>query len=148
MSTITLKDLTTDEPVTLDYLDLKRVSVVSLTIAEIHLLDDTKMLYDFGIDGIRRLKEWVLHEGSISACVAPGMNAHEALSDLISHGDNLLEAIDARIECAKVEDSNPARDDTDPPQTRDANESYWKRERTVVARMIRQAHFALGRKPK
>lgn len=146
MPTILLKDLTTDEPVTLHYGNLKRVNVLSLTMAEVELLDGTKVLYDFGIDGIRRLKEWVLHSGAIEACIAPGMNAHEALADLISHGDNLLEAIDARIVVAGQEDTR-ALIDGPPEGPTDANTSYWKRERTVVQRMIRQAHFALGRKP-
>lgn len=154
MSTIILKDHTRDERVTLEFSQVKKVSILSLTSAQVEDTNGEVNTFDFGMDGIRRLKEWVLRESAAEpnkTCptytVVTNSDGRAALEDLISHGPNLLDAIDHRIELATAQDADPARDDTDPPQTRDANESYWKRERTVIERMIRQAHFALGRTP-
>lgn len=157
MSTIRLKDLTTEEGFDLDFAHIKRVAVVSLTSAQVELNDGTATTYDLGIDGIRRLNEWLLRESAAEpnkTCPTysvPNTNAQAALEDLISHGPNLLEALNQRIERAKIEDRDQVRAATSDGEQQhgpsDANESYWKHERTAVERMIRQAHFALGRTP-
>lgn len=156
MSNIILKDHTTDERVTLEFSQVKKVSILSLTSAQVEDTNGEVNTFDFGMDGIRRLKEWVLRESAAEpnkTCPTysvPNTNAQAALEDLISHGPNLLEALDHRIERAKDEDKAAGRKvgpGEAPDGPRDANESYWKRERTVIERMIRQAHFALGRTP-
>lgn len=71
-----------------------------------------------------------------------------ALDDIISHAGDLLSAMDARIRMAKFEDACQmkalalAGEEWHGPT--DANESYWKRERNVVSRIVHQARFARG----
>lgn len=158
MSTIRLKDLTTEEGFDLDFADVKHVQVVSLTLAKIERQDGITKTYDLGIDGIRRLKEWVLRESAAepnktcpTGTVVTNDNARAALEDLISHGPNILEALNQRVERARTEDIDEVQRLSSSGEewrgATDANESYWKREHAVVERMIRQAHFALGRTP-
>lgn len=171
---IRIKDFATDAMVEISYSEIARASAKSPTQAEILRQVGTVTIYDFGLDGMRRLREWLLTNGPVghtgdenawfvqttvlpverlrSLDMRPALAGSEALADLISHETNLLSAMDARIRLARVADLEKlATDDpAEPPQgPADANESYWKRERTVVERMIAQARMALGRdKPK
>lgn len=71
-----------------------------------------------------------------------------ALDDLVSHATNLLSAMDSRIRLAQAQDANAVRllerISERPEGPTDSNESYWKREREVLAHMIHQARFARG----
>lgn len=74
--------------------------------------------------------------------------ALECLSDVISHGSNLLEALHCRLRGAVIQDQNQtARDAQDgvpyEPLTANACESFWQHEIEVLNRMIRQAESAL-----
>jgi hypothetical protein len=191
-SIIRIKDRGADAMIEIDYSDIKRVTIVSVILMEIERRDGTITQYEFGLDGQRRMGNWLRANGALQTHtvfdtqapqkvphphdldwyaqtlgttveqirrdlgLAPtddGGTVHEflnrrahgraALADLISHGDNLLSAVDARIECAKVEDTTNRDLPDAASEPRDPNESYWKREREVVRRMIAQAKYAL-----
>lgn len=158
MSTIRLKDLTTDQVCDLAFADIKRATVISLTSAQIERVDGTTTTYDLGIDALNRLKHWLLYqtvEPTNKTCptgtVVTNSEGRAALEDLISHSANFLEALDHRIERAKAEDREEvARLSSSGEQWQgatDANESYWKHERQVFERMVQQSIRALGRTP-
>lgn len=71
-----------------------------------------------------------------------------ALDDIISHSKELQSAMKARIRLAQSEDRNAVEamnqlgEEWQGP--RDAYESFWKRESTVLDRIIHQARFARG----
>jgi hypothetical protein len=71
-----------------------------------------------------------------------------ALDDIISHSRSLQSAMEARIRLAQSEDNEKAKAATlqgeEWNEPRDQNESYWKRERDVLDRIIHQARFARG----
>lgn len=158
MPKITLKDNASDKPVTLEYENVVKIQQISDTHAQVEMRGEAPVTYEFGLDGMRRLKNWMITLGTpdddmkfdpfgvgkFLGVTRRANPAREALVDLITHGDNLLEAIDARIAQAKVEDGTPV-DPVEPSHDpADANESYWKHEREVVVRMIGQAKEAIG----
>jgi hypothetical protein len=71
-----------------------------------------------------------------------------ALDDIISHSRSLQSAMEARIRLAQSEDSEKGKqaalEGEEWHEPRDQNESYWKRERDVLDRIIHQARFARG----
>jgi hypothetical protein len=71
-----------------------------------------------------------------------------ALDDIISHSRSLQSAMEARIRLAQSEDNEKVKAATlqgeEWHEPRDQNESYWKRERDVLDRIIHQARFARG----
>ena len=96
---------------------------------------------DLGLPPLSELPDDAIRRNSIGCA---------ALDDIITHSRSLQSAMAARIRLAQSEDRDQVKQATmageEWHEPRDQNESYWKRERDAVDRIIHQARFARGHK--
>jgi hypothetical protein len=59
-----IMDRATDTMLELSFSEIKRATIMSVTHVQIERQDETTCIYDFGLDGQRRLRTWLLAHGA------------------------------------------------------------------------------------
>lgn len=74
-------------------------------------------------------------------------DAHAILLEITTHGSDFLNALSFRIEHAKGEDADARTEDGHvlPPQLRNTNESYWRKQYACMERLIAMSRDGLSR---